>query len=128
MALCPLSLPTLTDNEKIGAITKVPNERFTQQAILKQQEYADRGSGTGDVRSGHLFSFWSGRATRGRSTHIGSCRGVRRPRPGKKPAGCIHREPLSGLFLVIPDVECGIKLSATTSENAGLESNGVRYS
>jgi hypothetical protein len=59
MALCGLSLPTMTDNEKVGAIAKVPNERFTQQAILKQQEYADRESGGGDVRSGHLLSFRS---------------------------------------------------------------------
>jgi hypothetical protein len=51
MALCGFSLPTMTDNEKVGAIAKVPNERFTQQAILKQQEYADRESGGGDVRS-----------------------------------------------------------------------------
>jgi len=50
-----LVLPTLGDNENIGAIAKEPGERFTQKAILDQQEYADRGIRSVDVCCGHLF-------------------------------------------------------------------------
>ena len=54
-----VSAPTLPDNTNIGMLAEETKERFTEETVLDQKEYADRGSSGGGVRSGHLVSFWS---------------------------------------------------------------------